>query len=560
MSSYIQEPFGYRHVSNPIQFVSPRNPESHYVDRIGYISNRDDPVVENNILNAVKNREDLQKYILATSDFGHELQQNINEITGGDEKFNNAIVRRALDLKNDDLFRNPQPITLLFNNIEKFHQQNPIIGKLATQINVSQLTDKELTKRKFLEGGIREIEDRLYRLKYGKDDKKTDDDDNDDDEPKTPPKIPPAREAEAEIDPSFRRRTDPERDLEKAFRELRYGRSHSNVETDTDGDLEKAFRELRYGKASLDKDRVEDPQEKIEHKLKQDIVTPREDEIILPSVLLFEPVAKKKSSPITRLIDGETIEITPKKEITEEKQLSDALEKLFPDVDKVNENAKKADLEIDFQNLSTTLSEIEKQIVPFEFEFFNGGENDKFREIIIGLGVQSDDPIIKFINFLESKICKRILISNKLKIHIETGNIYYDNNDTNESIHNFILSQINPIAGTINHDFTFDRDYTTYFHWINDTFSESKRNKLDILTNKNSKFLFYHFNDHLQQNNQTIQKVKHTVVTDDYIAAEQIQDRNWKYLVDRLISFSENAINSSEKENFLLDTKENFLI
>ena len=144
MSSYIQEPFGYRHVSNPIQFVSPRNPESHYVDRIGYISNRDDPVVENNILNAVKNREDLQKYILATSDFGHELQLNINEITGGDEKFNNAIVRCALDLKSDDLFRNPQPITLLFNNIEKFHQQNPIIGKLATQINVSKLTDKEL--------------------------------------------------------------------------------------------------------------------------------------------------------------------------------------------------------------------------------------------------------------------------------------------------------------------------------------------------------------------------------------------------------------------------------
>ena len=152
------------------------------------------------------------------------------------------------------------------------------------------------------------------------------------------------------------------------------------------------------------------------------------------------------------------------------------------------------------------------------------------------------------------------MISNKLKIHIETGNVYYDNNDTNESIHDFILSQINPVAGSINHDFTFDRDYTTYFHWINDAFSESKRNKLDILTNKNSKFLFYHFNDHLQENNQTIQKVKHTVVTDDYIAAEQIQDRNWKYLADRLISFSENAINSSEKENFLLDTKENLLI
>ena len=151
MASYIQEPYGYRHVSNPIQFVSPKNnEENHYLDRVGYISNRNDPVVENNVLNAIKNRQDLQKYILATSDFGNELQEN-NQITRGDEKFNNAIVRRALDLKSEDLFRNPQPITLLFN-IEKFHQQNPIIGKLATQINVRKLTDKELTKRKFLEG------------------------------------------------------------------------------------------------------------------------------------------------------------------------------------------------------------------------------------------------------------------------------------------------------------------------------------------------------------------------------------------------------------------------
>ena len=143
MSSYIQVPFGYRHVFKPHQFVSPKNPETHYLDRIGYISNKEDPVVENNILDAIKNRKDLQKYILATSDFGRELQENINEITGGDEKFNNAIVRRAFDLKNEDLFRNMQPITLLFNNVEKFHQQNPVIGKLATQINAKKLSEKE---------------------------------------------------------------------------------------------------------------------------------------------------------------------------------------------------------------------------------------------------------------------------------------------------------------------------------------------------------------------------------------------------------------------------------
>ena len=197
---------------------------------------------------------------------------------------------------------------------------------------------------------------------------------------------------------------------------------------------------------------------------------------------MFDPELLKKplniKRPITRLIDGETIEIIPKNEIKEEKQLSDSLQQLFPDIDKIIDENKKADLEIDFKNLTSTLSEIENQIVPFESEFFNGGENNKFRDFILGLtGAETDDNTIKFVNFLESKICKKTLVDNKLKIHIETGNIYYDNNDTNESIHSFILAQLNPIAGEINHDFTFDRDYSTYFQWINDAFSESKRNK-----------------------------------------------------------------------------------
>ena len=159
MSSYIQIPYGFRKVSNPIQFSVPKNfEENQYLNRIGYISNKDDPAVKNNILDAVKNREDLQKWILATSDFGRELQQDINEITGGDEKFNNAVLRRALDLKSDGLFRNPQPISLLFNDVEKFHQQNPIIGKLATQINVSKLSERDLVKRRFLEGENKKID------------------------------------------------------------------------------------------------------------------------------------------------------------------------------------------------------------------------------------------------------------------------------------------------------------------------------------------------------------------------------------------------------------------
>ena len=565
MSSYIQVPYGYRKVSNPTQFLSPKNvEENQYLNRIGYITNKDNPVVKNNILDAVKDRKDLQKWILATSDFVRELQRDINEITGGDEKFNNAVLRRALDLKSDGIFRNPQPISLLFNDVEKFHQQNPIIGKLATQINVSKLSEKDLVKRQFLEGGVREIEDRLHRLKYGKvnkddDDDDDDDDDNDDDEPCTPPKggssAPPMREAE--MDPSFRcpseAEKEPERDLQKVFRELRYGK-------------------IKPEKAPPDpfhpdfwQEVFKDPQETIKDKIEQDIIDPREDfdASKLPSVPTFDTELHGKtqdsfSRPITKMLDGETIEVTPKVKISEEKQLSDTLQKLFPDVEKISEENKKADVKVDFEKLSEILTEIGNKILPFEFEFFKGRPNEKFSEIIRGL--DSGTETLEFLDFLQSKICKKILEDNKLKVHVETGNIYYDNNDTNESIHNFILAQASPISGEIDHTFTFDRDYVTYFQWLTDAFSESKKNKLDIFTNKNSKFLFYHFNDYLQQNSEQMKKIKHSVVTEDYIAAEQIQDKNWKYFVDSLLSFSQNATDKEYQKNFLLDTQKNIVI
>ena len=500
----------------------------------------------------------MQKYILATSDLGNELQQDINEMTGGDEKFNNAVLRRALDLKSNDLFRNPQPISLLFNNVEKFRQQNPIIGKLATQINVSKLSNEDLTKRQLFQGEISKIEDRLYNLKYGKNDNKEGGDDDDNDDRKPPPgggSAPSMREAESEIDPSFRRPLEPpERDLQKTFRELRYGKPTPRQAPPD------PFSPVFRSEVS------KDPTETVEDKIEHETVRPREniDFDKLPSVPLFEPTDREKtkdsfSRPITKILDGETIEITPRQEITEERQISDKLQALFPDVEKISEQNKRADVEPVFENLSETLTAISRSdIVPFEFEFFKGGNNENFSSIIRGLDSGADT--VDFLNFLQSNVCKKILEDNKLKIHIETGNIYYDNNDTNESIHNFILAQANPISGEIDHSFTFDRDYTTYFQWITDAFNESTKNKLDIFTNKNSKFLFYRFNDYLQQSGRETIKIKHTVVTQDYLAAGKIQDRNWKYFVESVLTFSQNATVESNEKSFLLDTKENIEI
>ena len=127
----------------------------------------ENPAVKNNISNLLKNREDLKKWFLATSDYGNEIQQDLNVIVGYDEKFNNAIVRHSLDQKDEAIFRNPNPINVTFHDIKKFDLVNPVIGKLTAQVCANKLTDYELTKKILEQCEIEKLLLRLDALKYG---------------------------------------------------------------------------------------------------------------------------------------------------------------------------------------------------------------------------------------------------------------------------------------------------------------------------------------------------------------------------------------------------------
>lgn len=72
----------------------------------------------------------------------------------------------------------------------------------------------------------------------------------------------------------------------------------------------------------------------------------------------------------------------------------------------------------------------------------------------------------------------------------------------------------------------YNRSYKNYFDWIFNWFVSYQNTKLDLLTFKNSKFLFYRFNDLLNQSNRELKKIKHSFVTNDYIAAEEIPNQN----------------------------------
>ena len=178
----------------------------------------------------------------------------------------------------------------------------------------------------------------------------------------------------------------------------------------------------------------------------------------------------------------------------------------------------------DVNDLTEILTRIGEDDTLFEFEFFTGGQNKKFDDIIPGIGPSSDN--LEFLDFLQSDQCEPILVRNKLKIHIETGNIYHNDQDTNKSILDFFFNQQNPITRVINFDIVYGESYADYFNWLINGFDSYQKNKLDVLTCKNSKYLFYRFNDILKESNFEVKKVKNSVVTDDYIATEETQNQN----------------------------------
>ena len=163
---------------------------------------------------------------------------------------------------------------------------------------------------------------------------------------------------------------------------------------------------------------------------------------------------------------------------------------------------------------------------------------------------------------MQSEYCKEILQNNDLKIHIETGNIYYDDKDTNESIFEFIQNQQNTSKGIIRYEFKFDRNFREYFKWILNEFDAQQKTTFDVLAHKNVKFLVYRYNDFRALGGDELIKIRHSLVTDNYLAAEEIQNEDWQYFIERVLEVCKfndsNLIKPGEK--LLLSTIENVTV
>ena len=81
--------------------------------------------------------EDIQKYILATSDFAKSMQNDINHYETRD-RINNASFRQKLDPIDKNILRRQNPLELVIKDISTFDAENQIIGSLLRELDVKK--------------------------------------------------------------------------------------------------------------------------------------------------------------------------------------------------------------------------------------------------------------------------------------------------------------------------------------------------------------------------------------------------------------------------------------
>ena len=327
---------------------------------------------QNKVENLIKNREDLQKYLLATEDLNKTIEESL-QLSVGHGKLNDESAVRHVSDRDDPLYKyfreNDNPLDVVYRKQAKFDVQNPIIGSLLQQINKSKLPGYEETK-KILDKGpdpnVFDLEDRFNKIferekkpgQQGLIDKYFDDDDNDDSPPGSAV-VPPAPNSQ-----------------------------NFNV--------------------SSQPPPLEDDDN---------------DPLINPDL--------ENYFPFNWMIPGRNY---ANYDELDEINLDGNLREVFPEAGKVledDENVKGNQL---FEDFSKQLDEGE---TPDELKFFSGGKSEidpLYQQIERNNLVQRNT---EFLEYLATEECQDALQRDGISIHVPTGDIFIDNQNTGESLYSF---------------------------------------------------------------------------------------------------------------------------
>ena len=101
------------------------------------------------------------------------------------------------------------------------------------------------------------------------------------------------------------------------------------------------------------------------------------------------------------------------------------------------------------------------------------------------------------------------MTSNKLSIHVESGDTFYENHNTGENFYNFLIAQQNKDVAFIPKKVSYQNTFETYIGQFLQSFSIDDVEKYDLYAHKNSQYLFFRSNDNAKTYGSHRQKIRH---------------------------------------------------
>ena len=385
---------------------------------------------------------DLQNYLLATTYLKDTIEESLDLAVGYGRLNDGMIVRHRSD-QDDPTYtyfkKNDNPQDVVYRQKAKLDVQNPIIGTLLDQINKSKVDYKRIKSAldKALNPKDIELEER-YRKLIGDDKEKT-----------IPPPPPPSSPNLPSLPPS-----------------------------------------PPPGPSPFLPPPPPPPQPPF-YQFPPPPTDSYDYDLIRPERENYFPLSARM--PGSKKYDDDPCDddffMSPSPE-HEQVNLDANLLNIFPDADRVldaEENG--TNKNVAYEEISSAL---ERGEIPKELDFFTGDQNKYFQNKLDSLDLNEDNKIFR--DYLMSEDCKNVLECNNIKIHIDSGDIFIGDQNTNESLYDFLQNQQNEKKKQLPIDFSYDDDYTDYITKYLPSIRDVDDDKFDVLTNKNAKYLFHLFN------------------------------------------------------------------
>ena len=514
-NSYIKLPFGL--VSDDknkekIRFNLPLNYKKDVLfQNVPYFAEANNPAIDDVILGNKRDDLSIQKFLLSKGVLEDAVLDNLDMIVT-DRKFNNAGIRRKLDLKYPSIIKKPTASNFLFRDIKQFDVQNPVIGGLYNQLQIRTSDQLKLLKKapNIKDLKIRNALERLKKFNLNKG--AADDDDDNDDIPGLPrgrrgeppgpgpPPPPPSRDDDDDDD-----------DKDKNVRKFLLDKGKAK---------DKGNERIAEGLAQTSDGKIET----------RNIAFSKEITKMFPKIKEEElPLGQGDIDEFKDEGDFDFLDKTDKYDFPM-KEDEQPIAKAKPKAKPVN------------------------QTLDIDLDFFAGGDKNsrklmKNAASYIGELNQSNRV---FLEYLSSNFGQRILTKNKLKIHLESGQFFHNNIITNESIYDFLLKQQDETKRELYLEVLVGNDFEFY---VNELLTNVQDNDYDLHTNSTAKFLLYNCNTYRLANRLKPLSIRHSQIVTNEKAISILQSNTWGYFIEQLLHFANGNISL---DDFNLDDDREF--